>query len=159
MSICLRRREFIAGLGGAAASWPLAARAQQRAMPAMGLLSGVSLDPSAGYAGRVGAFRQGLKESGLVEGQNLTIEYRTADGQLDRLPALATDLVRRTVAVIFAMAPLSRRSLQKRRHRRSQSFSPLAAIRLRMDWSPASTDRAVTSRGQPVTMLHSIPSG
>ena len=102
MSICLQRREFIAALGGAAV-WPLAARAQRRPMPVIGLLSGVSFDSSAGYAGRVAALRQGLKESGFIEGQNLAIEYRTADGQFDRLPALATDLVRRGVAVIFAM--------------------------------------------------------
>jgi putative ABC transport system substrate-binding protein len=98
----MRRRDFITVIG-AAAAWPIAVRAQQAPMPVIGLLSGVAFDPSAGYAGRVAAFRQGLKESGFVEGQNLTIEYRTADGQFDRLPALATDLVRRRVAVIFAM--------------------------------------------------------
>ena len=98
MSICLRRREFIAGLGGAA-TWPLTARAQQSALPLIGLLGGVS---AVRYADRMAGFHRGLSETGFVEGRNLAIEYRWAENQNDRLPALAADLVRRRVTVIAA---------------------------------------------------------
>jgi putative tryptophan/tyrosine transport system substrate-binding protein len=96
----LRRRDFVALLGGGAAAWPLAARAQQPAMPMIGYLHTAS---PVGYTERLQAFRQGLKDAGYVEGQNVAIEYRWAENQSDRLAELAADMVRRRVAVIAAV--------------------------------------------------------
>jgi putative ABC transport system substrate-binding protein len=104
MTSHIERRKFLATLGGAAASWPLAARAQQGGMPVVGFLHGASAD---GAAYQVTAFRQGLNQTGYVEGQNVTIEYRWAEGQYNRLPALATDLVAHPLAVIATAGGIS----------------------------------------------------
>jgi putative ABC transport system substrate-binding protein len=96
----LRRRDFIALLGGAAAAWPLAARAQQSAMALVGLISSAQLDDR-----QVGAIRQGLKDAGYIEGRNLAIKYRSADSRFDRLPAMVADLVSDPVAAIVALSP------------------------------------------------------
>jgi ABC-type uncharacterized transport system substrate-binding protein len=97
----MRRREFITLLGSAAAAWPLAARAQQPAMPVVGFLDPTSADA---FSHRQRGFRQGLKEAGYVEGESVTIEYRFAESQIERMPELATQLARRQVSVIVTLA-------------------------------------------------------
>src|SRR6516164_83368 len=100
MTVTIGRRELLAALGGAAVAWPLAARAQQPAMPVIGLLSGTDRD-----ARQLAAIWRGLNEAGYVEGRNVAIEYRWAEGQYDRLPALVADLVRRPVTLIAKVPP------------------------------------------------------
>jgi len=97
----VRRREFITLLGGGATAWPVAARAQRRTMPVVGVLSPAGPEAD---ANRMNAVRQGLKDTGYVDGENVTIEYRSSENQLDRLPAVAADLVGRQVDVIVTVA-------------------------------------------------------
>ena len=102
MTVTIGRRELLAALGGALCAWPLAARAQQAAMPVVGFLAPVSQNEEL-----LRGFRQGLKQSGFVEGENVSILYRSAENQIDRSPTLADDLARRRVAVIVAIAQSS----------------------------------------------------
>jgi putative ABC transport system substrate-binding protein len=98
--LAVKRRDFFTLLGGAAAAWPTVARGQQTAMPVVGFLNPTSPEPNVDF---LRAFRQGLKDTGYVEGENVTVEYRWAENQLDRLPVLADELVRRKVAVIVTI--------------------------------------------------------
>jgi hypothetical protein len=122
----MRRREFTRLLGGAAAAWPLAAQAQQPAMPVIGLLD--SRSPEA-LTDRLRGFRQGLKDTGYVEGENVAIEYRWAENQLDRLQVLAAELVRRRVVVIATSGGPAVPFAAKAATRRSPSSSPSPTTR------------------------------
>ena len=138
----MRRREFITLLGGAAAMWPLAARAQQPTMPVIGFLDSTIVGGS--YRPRRGWLRQGLREDGFVEGRNVAIEFRWAEGKLDRLPALAADLVDRRVAAIIRSDGLPVASRPRPRPQRSRSsLSPAAdpVQRLRHQHQPAGRQR------------------
>jgi putative ABC transport system substrate-binding protein len=110
MPVNIGRRELIAALGGSAVAWPLATRAQQRAMPMIGFFHATTAEAN---HHTIVAFREGLSRTGYIEGQNVTIEYRWAEGQYDRLPALAAELVRLRVAVIAANTPVAARAAKQ----------------------------------------------
>src|SRR5262245_21053459 len=135
----MKRREFITLLGGATAAWPLAARAQQPAMPVIGLLHPASPDT---LVNRLRGLRQGLKETGFVEGENVAIEQRWAENQIERLPKLAAEVVRRQVSVISAFGPDCSRPRRQPRQFPSSSAFPTT----RSGWASSLTspDRRAT---------------
>src|SRR5215468_9181740 len=135
-----RRREFMTLLGGAAA-WPLAARAQQAAMPVVGFLFAGPADASSHYAA---AFRKGLSDTGNVEGQNVVVEYHWLEGQYDRARTLVADMARRRVAVIASLGATPVASQPKLPLPVSRSSSPFLMIRFSLVWSQALPDRAAT---------------
>jgi putative ABC transport system substrate-binding protein len=136
----MRRREFIALIGGAAA-WPLAARAQQPAMPVIGFLHSQSHEL---FVELVPRFRQGLKDAGYVAGENVTIEYRWAENRTDTLPEILSELVRRPAAAIAAMDTAVALAARRRQSRQSPSSLSSAVIRSGMALLPALPDRAAT---------------
>ena len=137
----MNRREFITLLGGAAGRGRSGARAQQPTLPVVGFSTARSHE---GFADRLRGFRQGLKETGFVEGENVAIDYRWAENQIDRLPALAADLVRRQVAVIAAAGGIAPAMAAKARPRRSPSSSSSPKTRSGSASSPASLGRGAT---------------
>ena len=148
MTVTIGRRELLAALGGAAAAWPLAARAQQPAMPVVGLLNSAS---AAEWVQPMAGFHAGLREMGFIEGRNVAIEYRWAEGQLDRMPAMTADLIGRKVAVILAGGYVSRvraTIAATQLFRLSSRPKPILSL---LGSSPASINRAAMSPGSPVS--------
>ena len=135
----MRRREFISLLCGAAATWPIGARAQQPAMPVVGFLNGGST-----IVATLAAFHQGLGETGYIEGRNVAVEYRWAEGDYNRLPGLASELVGRNVSVIAAGGGDLAGAPRKRRPRLYRSFSRAETILSQPGWFPVSRDRVAT---------------
>ena len=142
MASHIGRRKFLAALGGAAAAWPLAARAQQPVMPVIGFL--ISRGPG-DTPQLLAAFRQGLKDAGFIERQNVAIEYRFADNQNERLPALAADLVQRQVTAIVAITTPAALAA-RRRPQRFRLYLRGPSTQSRLAWSSASTGLAVTQQ-------------
>ena len=136
----MKRRDLLILSAGAGITAALSAGAQQKPMPVVGYLSSTSPGSNAPW---VEAFRQGLQENGYVEGQNVAIEYRWAEGRHDRLPALAVDLLGRKIDLI-AVSSIRRHWRPKRRHRASRSFLSAAEIRSSLAWSPVWLGRAGT---------------
>ena len=141
MTFCIERREFVTLLGGAAA-WPLAAHAQQPAMPVIGFLRSSTASGYCASCSRISG--QGLTETGFVEGQNVAIEYRFADDRPDRLPGLAADLAARQVALIVGNT-VSVVQAAKAATRQRRSCSSRGVIRLEPAWLPASIGQAAIS--------------
>ena len=143
----MRRRDFIKVVGGSAVTWPLAARAQQQhPMPVMAFLKSTTPDDSAHL---VRAFRQGLSEAGFAEGRNVTIEYRWAENQLDRLPELVAELVRRRVAVVATPADTPATFVAKAATATIPIVFEIGGTPSELVSSLASTNRAVTSPASP----------
>ena len=142
----MRRRDFIKAVGGAVTAWPLAAHAQQSPMPVLAFLKSTTPDDSADL---VRAFRQGLSEAGFAEGRNVTIEYRWAENQLDRLPELVAELVRRRVAVIATPADTPATLVAKAATATIPIVFEIGGTPSELVSSLASTNRAVTSPASP----------
>ena len=142
----MQRRNFIMLLSGAAVAWPIAARAQQRPMPVIGFLSSLQ---ASDHALIMAPFHRGLAEEGWFEARNVTIEYRWAQSQFERLPALANDLVKRQVTVIAAISGTPSVLAAKAATTTIPIVFGMGSDRSRSAWSRASTDRAATSPARP----------